>query len=114
MYKWLAYIRPMGYNNLKEWIKDDNNVHIGRGGVLIIDGERYPKVSSRFANPFKIGLDGTRDDVIAKYRAFITERLKQSPTLYAELLTMKGKNLGCWCAPEPCHGNVLLEILNQV
>ncbi len=26
---------------------------------------------------------------------------------------MKGKNLGCWCAPEPCHGNILLELLSD-
>jgi len=26
---------------------------------------------------------------------------------------MKGKNLGCWCFPEPCHGNVLLELIDE-
>ena len=25
---------------------------------------------------------------------------------------MKGKNLGCWCNPEPCHGDVLLELID--
>jgi hypothetical protein len=96
---------------LKEWIDDDNNVYIGRGGILFIDGERYPKVNSPFANPFKLGIDGTRDEVIQKYKAYITDKLEKSPALYSELLTMKGKNLGCWCNPEPCHGNVLLELL---
>lgn len=108
----VAYIRPMGYNNLKEWIEDEKNVYIGRGGIIFIDGERYPKFNSPFANPFKIGIDGTRDEVIIKYREHITSRLEKSPSLCLELYAMKGKNLGCWCAPEPCHGNVLLELMN--
>ena len=26
---------------------------------------------------------------------------------------LRGKTLGCWCAPKPCHGDVLLEIANE-
>lgn len=108
----VKYIRPK-YNNLQEWITDPKNVYIGRSGVVFIDNERFPKVSSNFANPFKIGKDGTRDEVIEKYKKYIDNRLKNDAKLQQELIGMKNKNLGCWCSPESCHGNVLLQLMEE-
>lgn len=108
----VSNIRPK-YKNLQEWMDDPNNIYIGRGGVVFIDKQRFPKLSSNFANPFKIGKDGSREEVIEKYRNYITTKIKNDVLLKEELLTLKGKNLGCWCAPEPCHGNVLVELLND-
>ena len=108
----VAYIRPK-YKNLKEWTEDPNNVYIGRAGVVFIDKQRFPKKSSNFANPFKINKDGTREEVIEKYKIYITNKLKENVLLREELFNMKGKNLGCWCAPEPCHGNILLGLLSS-
>lgn len=114
----VKFIRPQ-YNNLKEWMDDDNNVYIGRAGVVFIQNdetnkkERFPKLQSLFANPFKVGKDGTREEVIAKYRDYIEKELETSPVLVTELISMKGKNLGCWCHPEPCHGDVLLELIEK-
>ena len=114
----VKYIRPK-YNNLKEWMNDPNNVYIGRAGVVFITNEetgnkeRFPKSSSEFANPFKVGKDGTREEVIEKYKNYITKKLEEDILLQEELLKMKSKHLGCWCAPEPCHGNILLELLSD-
>lgn len=107
----VKYIRPK-YENLKAWMSDENNVYIGRGGVVFIDKQRFPPQSSIFANPFKVGRDGTREDVIQKYRQHITQRLKYDTGLKEELFKLKGKKLGCWCYPEMCHGNVLLDLIN--
>lgn len=107
----VKYIRPK-YNNLKEWMKDDNNVYIGRSGVVFIDGKRFPKKSSEFANPYKIGRDGNREQVLNKYKNYITKRLDNEPDLVVLLKKLKGKNLGCWCSPEPCHGDILLELMD--
>jgi hypothetical protein len=60
---------------------------------------------SKWGNPFAIGRDGTRDEVIAKYRAW----LMQQPALLAQLPELRGKNLVCWCAPQRCHADVLAE-----
>ncbi len=60
---------------------------------------------SKWGNPFAIGRDGTRDEVIAKYRAW----LMQQPALLAQLPELRGKNLVCWCAPQRCHADVLVE-----
>ncbi len=64
---------------------------------------------SKWANPFKIGLDATRAEVIAKYRTYLLAR----PELLAEIGTLKGKRLGCWCKPAACHGDVLAELAEQ-
>lgn len=108
----VKYIRPK-HNNLKEWIEDDNNVYIGRSGIVFIDKQRYPKVSSEFCNPFKIKKEMTRSDVIEKYTDYIEDKLKASPEMVQRLLELKDKNLGCWCAPEACHGDVLLKLINK-
>lgn len=87
----------------------------GRGGtipdgaVYIGDrvcrgGWRLPK--SKWANPFKIGRDGARDEVTAKYRAWIVRQ----PELMAALPELRGKDLACWCYPEACHGDQLLAL----
>lgn len=65
---------------------------------------------SRWGNPFKIGPDGDRAEVIAKYRAF----LDLNPSLRAlARQELAGRDLVCWCAPEPCHADVLLEVAND-
>ena len=92
-------------------MKDENNVYIGRRGVVFIDKKRFPESSSRFANPFKVGRDGTREEVLVKYRAWMEDQLRSSETLRAELCLLKGKTLGCWCCPEKCHGDILLEFI---
>ena len=45
-------IRPK-YNNLKEWMEDDNNVYIARSGVVFIDKKRFPSYSSNLAEKIK-------------------------------------------------------------
>lgn len=65
---------------------------------------------SKWGNPFSIGRDGTRDEVIAKYR----EWLKTQPDLMKQIkIELRGKVLGCWCVPKPCHGDILIEIANS-
>lgn len=65
---------------------------------------------SKWGNPFVVGRDGTREAVIAKYR----EWLMDNPNLVAYAkLELKGRILGCWCSPQECHGDVLLEIANS-
>ena len=65
---------------------------------------------SKWGNPFKIGKDGSREEVIQKYRHWILA----NPVLVAQLTTeLKGKRLGCWCKPYACHGDVLAELADE-
>ena len=106
----VKYIRPE-YNNLRYWMDDINNEYIGRCGVVFVDKERFPKKSSIWANPYKIGKDGDRESVLNKYRTYIQNKIKNDPSLVESLLKLKNKKLGCWCYPEKCHGDVLLELI---
>jgi Domain of unknown function (DUF4326) len=63
---------------------------------------------SKWANPFRLSHEGDRDLVIAMYRRW----LLQQPSLMAALPELRGNDLVCWCAPEECHGDVLLELVN--
>jgi hypothetical protein len=108
----VQYIRPK-YNNLEEWMADDNNCYIGRAGVVFINKKRYPTNHSVFANPYKIGKDGTREEVICKYKEYLINKLNNDKLLVNKIISLKGKNLGCWCYPEYCHGNVLLELIDK-
>ena len=107
----VAFIRPK-YQNLKEWIEDPENVYIGRAGIVFIDNKRFPSVASPFCNPFKVGKD-SREDVCEKFREYMEERLKKEPSLKEELLALRGKTLGCWCKPDRCHGDVLVELIEK-
>lgn len=64
---------------------------------------------SKWGNPFTIGKDGTREEVIQKYRKWILEKQE----LLAALPELDNKVLGCWCHPKPCHGDVLISLLNK-
>lgn len=61
---------------------------------------------SKWGNPFTIGKDGDRDEVIKKYKKWI---IKQKE-LVEEIPKLKVKVLGCWCYPNACHGDVLVEL----
>ncbi|KIU53956.1 MULTISPECIES: DUF4326 domain-containing protein [Nitrobacteraceae] len=64
---------------------------------------------STWGNPFVIGRDGSRAEVIAKYRAWIVAQ----PALVKALDELRGRDLVCWCAPLACHGDVLVDLANR-
>jgi len=80
-------------------------VYIGRPSVL--------------GNPFQIGPDGTRAEVIEKYREWITAEMRTRPDGYVarEVARLRARHergetvtLICWCAPAPCHGDVIRDL----
>lgn len=82
----------------------DNEIYIGRH--MFMGGWQLPK--SKWANPFKITEDTSREDVLRQYKAYVI-----STGLVNSIEELKGKTLVCWCSPEKCHGDVLLELLNR-
>ena len=71
------------------------DVYIGRG--------------SKWGNPFRIGRDGDRATVIAKYREYIMGRQH----LLSCLPELSGKILGCYCKPKACHGDILILLIEK-
>jgi len=78
-------------------------------GKLSTADRVYVGRPSKWGNPFVIGRDGSRDEVIAKYRAWIV----QQPALMAALPELRAKSLICWCSPNRCHADVLIELANR-
>ena len=76
--------------------KSDYDVYIGRG--------------SKWGNPFVIGVDGGRRTVIDRYR----EQLLGHQELLNDLHELRGKRLGCHCAPLPCHGDILAKMTDNL
>jgi len=103
-------IRPR-YNNLEEWMKDKNNVYIGRSGIVFIDNKRYPPNGSIWANPYKV-VNSNREMCIRNYEIYIREKIEKEYGI-DELMKLEGKKLGCWCHPNKCHGDILVKLIEE-
>lgn len=64
-------------------------------------------------NPYVIGKDGDRAAVLARYEETMRWWLRD-PKVVAKLLKLDGKRVACWCAPEPCHGDVLSRLIDEL
>lgn len=76
---------------------------------VIPTGAVYVGRPTKWGNPFALGRDGDRATVVRKYREWIQGR----PDLLRDLPTLRGKDLVCWCAPQACHADILMELANQ-
>jgi len=65
---------------------------------------------SEWGNPYIIGVHGNRKEVIQKYY----EYLKNNEYLMNKINELDGKILGCYCKPKECHGDVIIQILNEI
>ena len=83
-------------------VVQDCDVYIGR--ACNMGGWHLPQ--SKWHNPYTVKEYG--ENAIVLYEQY----LRASP-LMNEIEELRGKRLGCWCVPSPCHGNVLVKILNE-
>ena len=71
---------------------------------------------SRLGNPYRIGKDGNRKEVIAKYRKYLWRCIKGKNEVYKELIKLSymdnNTRLGCWCKPKACHGDIIVKAIN--
>ena len=79
--------------NLKD---DEYTVYIGR--------------PSKWGNPFKIGRDGNREEVLEKYRQYLHDNYE----LMRSILSLDGEILGCYCKPKRCHGDIIVETIEEI
>lgn len=88
--------------------KSPHDIYIGRPSI--------------FGNPFIMGEDGDREEVVEKYRQWLktgnsfgnadaTEQKRQA--ILKSLPVLRDKILGCWCSPKACHGDVLKELVDD-
>ena len=63
--------------------------------------------STRWGNPFVIGRDGDRAEVVAQYRRWLWKAIQNQPSMGEAVRKLHGRDLCCCCAPAACHGDVL-------
>ena len=85
-----------GYKHMRT----ENDVYIGRSSV--------------WGNPFKIGPDGTREEVVALYEALLQKKILAGVIKKEDIMALEGKTLVCFCAPLACHGDVLVKTIKAL
>jgi hypothetical protein len=82
-------------------------------------GQAYVGRPSPLGNPFQLGRDGSRAEVIARYRHWLWAQLQEPGSLQRrelerllELAQAGPLELLCWCAPLPCHAEVIRSALH--
>ena len=120
-----------GYDDLIDWLKAENHIYIGRDMSFYVPGA----IGSIWKNPFRVTNNEkpnikikkskmpntilskgklrsskkyTLDESLREYRKYIIS----NASLMSQLHTLKGRVLGCWCKPNKCHGDVLLDLIN--
>jgi len=84
--------------------------NIKTDSALIEEAERegiYCRIdrNSIWGNPYVLDEDGDRFTVIENYMDYLSKK----PSLHKKAEMLRGKILGCWCYPEPCHGQHLIQ-----
>jgi len=92
--------------------KEKYDIYIGRPGK---NQDGY------FGNPVALGklcpicqnthID--RGSTLPCYKKYFESRLQNDNEFKSRIFTLRGKTLGCFCAPLPCHGNVIAEYLEN-
>lgn len=73
-------------------------------------GAVYVGRPTKFGNPFPMATKEDRGVVVQKYREYVQQNPELIKAIKKELC---GKDLVCFCAPLPCHADILLEIANS-
>ncbi len=104
-----------GYTDFSQWNLDINHIYIGRNMSHYVPGTN----ASIWGNPYHVVKTGkkyngvlklyTIDESLEKYRQYV----ENNPNLLNRLSDLKGKVLGCWCKPNKCHGDILVELVNK-
>ena len=68
---------------------------------------------SMFGNPFAMRDESQRNDVVEKFKKYFFKRLKSDSKFAIAVDSLKGKKIGCYCAPRRCHGHVIAQYLNK-
>ncbi|GHT54460.1 hypothetical protein FACS189451_09680 [Bacteroidia bacterium] len=88
-------------------------VNIRTSGYDVYVGRAGKGQDGYFGNPFRLRADEERGATIERYKKYFYERLETDPEFRRQIHELKGKTLGCFCKPYPCHGDVIAEYLDN-
>ena len=68
-------------------------------------------LGSKWGNPFKVqrAEKNSRKNCLKRYE----DHIRSDPKLFSEIMELEGKELGCWCKPSPCHGDILIKLFKE-
>lgn len=86
---------------------------VGKGNFDVYIGRKIPRrfEESPFHNPFKIGYDGERKEVLLAFLEYWYAP-EQKALRDIAVKELSGKILGCWCSPFSCHGDFIAGYVN--
>jgi hypothetical protein len=96
-------LKKNGYDHFSDWNSKETNIYIGRNMNFYVPGT----LKSKWSNPFSSKKYG-REKCLEMYEDYITHNKYLLDSLYE----LDGKVLGCWCKPEPCHGDILVKLVD--
>ena len=120
----VSELRKKGYNNLDQWMCDENNIYVGRRGRIFIhfkdeNGEKNKRYfgyeSSQFANPFTLK-KYTLSVSLMKYEEYLREKIENSEI---DINICSGKTIGCFCKMSEdldcldCHTKIIYKLYNE-
>jgi hypothetical protein len=85
--------------------------------VVNVKKELYDVYCGRptiYRNPYRIGVDGDRETVIKKFEVRFHNKMKNDPAYRKAILGLRGKRIGCFCYPLPCHLDIIANFLNSL
>jgi hypothetical protein len=88
---------------------DERYAYIGRPITIT----HYGSLRSIFGNPFRMRDEEDRERVIALYEKWFLRKVERNSTFGYAVRLLQGKILVCWCAPLPCHGDVIAAWLDS-
>lgn len=95
----MQYITPILVNRHKCKTFD---LYIGRGSIWGND------------NKVDLGKGHTRQIVVEMYRQDMYRKLENGAIKIEDFLALSGKTIACSCAPLVCHGDVIIDIFNEI
>ena len=98
------FLNERGFKNFEDWNSKENTLYIGRSMKFYVKGTK----KSKWHNPFSVKKFG-RKKCLELYEKYILD----FKDLNVCLNELEGKELGCWCHPESCHGDILIKLLKK-
>ena len=81
------------------------DVYIGRPGK---------GMAGQWGNPFPVHRGASPDASLIQYEQYLRNKVATDPQFREELLKLNGKVLGCFCKPKPCHGDIMIQVINEL
>jgi len=103
------WVNPESEDNMSNELQDNMNlelsdkkrrIYIGRNMCVYVPGTH----ASKWANPYPVKKHGLETS-LELYEEYI-----RTSKLINDLSELDNAELGCWCAPNKCHGDILIKL----